>query len=237
MRFGLRTRVAIAFGVLSLVIAAAVSIATYAFASYYLLNQREDAALTRALLDSRAVDASLAVGATPTEALEQIPSVGQSQALVQVFGTWYTAGVTVPPDALPEGLLDLAAAEGGAQQRAEIGGEPYFVVAVQLTDAMYVEVFSLQDLDQTMTIGAWVLAAQTVAAGLIGVLTGRYTVGRLLRPLRRLTRGAQGIASGDLSTRIEETGDRDLDPIAGSFNEMAEAVQSRVQRELSLIHI
>lgn len=137
----------------------------------------------------------------------------------------------MPPDALPEGLLDLAAAEGGAQQRAEIGGEPYFVVAVQLTDAMYVEVFSLQDLDQTMTIGAWVLAAQTVAAGLIGVLIGRYTVGRLLRPLRRLTRGAQGIASGDLSTRIDKTGDRDLDPIAGSFNEMAEAVQSRVQRE------
>ncbi|MEC7000451.1 MAG: hypothetical protein VXX04_01290 [Actinomycetota bacterium] len=96
---------AIAFGVLSLVIAAAVSIATYAFASYYLLNQRESAALTRALLDSRAVDASLAAGATPTEALEQIPSVGQSQALVQVTGTWYTAGVTVPPDALPEGLV------------------------------------------------------------------------------------------------------------------------------------
>ena len=63
MRFGLRTRVEIAFGVLSIVIAAAVSIATYAFASYYLLNQREDAALTRALLDSRAVDASLAAGA------------------------------------------------------------------------------------------------------------------------------------------------------------------------------
>jgi hypothetical protein len=59
MRFGLRTRVAIAFGVISLVIAAAVSSATYLFASYYLLNQREDAALTRALLDSRAVSAAL----------------------------------------------------------------------------------------------------------------------------------------------------------------------------------
>ena len=138
MRFGLRTRVAIAFGLLSLVIAAAVSSATYFFASYYLLSQREDAALTRALLDSRAVGASLAVGATPTEALEQVPSIGQSQALVRVAGTWYTPGVTVPPDALPEGLLETAAAEGGAQQRAEIAGEPYFVVAVQLSDGMYV---------------------------------------------------------------------------------------------------
>jgi len=231
MRFGLRTRVAIAFGLLSLVIAAAVSSATYFFASYYLLSQREDAALTRALLDSRAVGASLAVGATPTEALEQVPSIGQSQALVRVAGTWYTPGVTVPPDALPEGLLETAAAEGGAQQRAEIAGEPYFVVAVQLSDGMYVEVFSLQDLDLTLTIGGWVLAGQTVIAGVVGALIGRYTVGQILRPLRRLSRGAQGIAGGDLGTRIEETGDADLDPIAGSFNEMAEAVQSRIQRE------
>jgi len=230
VRFGLRTRVAIAFGLLSLVIAAAVSSATYFFASYYLLNQREDAALTRALLDSRAVGAQLSTGATPTEALEQIPSIGASQALVRVAGTWYTPGVTVPPDALPVGLLETAASDGGAQQRAEIGGEPYFVVAVQLTDAMYVEVFSLQDLNRTLTIGGWLLIVQTAIAGL-GALIGRYTVGQILRPLRRLGAGARRIASGDLGTRIDETGDRDLDPIAGSFNEMAEAVQSRIQRE------
>ena len=231
MRFGLRTRVAIAFGLLSLVIAAAVSSATYFFAAYYLLNQREDAALTRALLDSRAVAAQLAAGVSPTEALEQVPSVGASQALVRSAGTWYTPGVTVPPDALPEGLLDTAATSGGAQQRAEISGESYFVVAVQLTDAMYVEVFSLQDLDLTLTIGAWVLGAQVLAAGVIGALIGRYTVGQILRPLRRLGAGARRIASGDLGTRIDETGDADLDPIAASFNDMAEAVQSRIQRE------
>lgn len=231
MRFGLRTRVAIAFGVISLVIAAAVSSATYFFASYYLLNQREDAALTRALLDSRAVGAALSGGVAPTQALEQIPAIGSSQALVRVAGTWYTSGITVPPDALPVGLLDTAATAGGSQQRAAIGGEPYFVVAVQLTDGMYVEVFSLADLDRTLTIGAWLLAGQTIVAGAVGVVIGRYTVGQVLRPVLRLGAGTRRIASGDLSTRIDETGDRDLDPIAGSFNEMAEAVQSRIQRE------
>ena len=231
MRLGLRTRVAIAFGLLSLVIATAVSSATYFFAAYYVLNQREDAALTRALLDSRAVGAALSIGATPIEALEQVPSVGASQALVRSADTWYTPGVTVPPDALPVGLLETAAAAGGAQQRADIGGEPYFVVAVQLSDAMYVEVFSLQDLDLTLTIGGWVLAAQVVIAGVVGALIGRYTVGQILRPLRRLGEGTRRIASGDLATRIDETGDADLDPIASSFNEMAEAVQSRIQRE------
>ena len=84
MRLGLRTRVAIAFGLLSLVIATAVSSATYFFAAYYLLNQREDAALTRALLDSRAVGASLSIGATPSKPLNKYrrwaplkPSFGQ----------------------------------------------------------------------------------------------------------------------------------------------------------------
>ncbi|MDA2988148.1 MAG: ATP-binding protein [Actinomycetota bacterium] len=231
MRFGLRTRVAIAFGVISLVIAAAVSSATYFFASYYLLNQREDSALTRALLDSRAVGASLSAGLSPNQSLEQIPTIGSSQALVRVAGTWYTSGVTVPPDALPVGLLETAASAGGAQQRAAIGGDPYFVVAVQLTDAMYVEVFSLADLDRTLTIGAWLLSGQTLVAGAVGVVIGRYTVGQVLRPVLRLGAGTRRIASGDLATRIDETGDRDLDPIASSFNEMAEAVQSRIQRE------
>jgi Signal transduction histidine kinase len=166
-----------------------------------------------------------------TEATEQIP-VDRCLASTRASG-----GHLVYPrcfgslDALPVGLLDSAATNGGAQQRADIGGEPYFVVAVQLTDAMYVEVFSLQDLNRTLTIGGWLLLVQTIIAGGLGALIGRYTVGQILRPLRRLGAGARRIASGDLGTRIDETGDRDLDPIAESFNEMAGAVQSRIQRE------
>jgi len=231
MRLGLRTRVSIAFGVLSFVIAATVAGATYGFAQWYLLNQREDAALTRALLNSRAVAASLDAGVTPTQSLEQIPSVGSSQALLRSADTWYTAGVTVPPDALPVGLLEAALADGGAQQRSGISGEPYFVAALQLSDAMYVEVFSLADLNLTLSIGGWLLAGLTVGAAALGALIGRYTVGQILRPLRTLGAGARRIASGDLGTRIALTSDADLDPIATSFNDMAEAVQSRIQRE------
>jgi len=231
MRLGLRTRVSLAFGVLSFVIAATVAGTTYGFAQWYLLNQREDAALTRALLNSRAVSASLDAGATPTQSLEQIPSVGSSQALLRSADTWYTAGVTVPPDALPFGLLETASAEGGAQQRSGISGDPYYVAALQLSDGMYVEVFSLSDLDLTLSIGGWLLGGLTVGAAALGALIGRYTVGQILRPLRTLSDGARRIASGELGTRIPLTSDTDLDPIANSFNDMAEAVQSRIQRE------
>lgn len=220
-----------AFGLLSLVIAGAVSGATYSVARWYLLNQREDSAITRAVLDSRAAEAALAAGLNPTDALVQIPSVGTSQPMIQVDGIWYTSGVTVPPDALPPSLLDTAATDGGAQQRTTIGDEQYLLVAIEIPDALYVEVFQLRDLSLILTIGGWLLVLQTLAAGLVGVFIGRYTFGQIIRPLSRLGAGARRIASGELSTRIPLTKDPDLDPIAASFNGMAESVQSRIQRE------
>lgn len=231
MRFGLRTRVALAFGVLAFIVASLVAGATYGFARWYLIDQREDAALTRAVLDARAVNASLNSGVEPPQALEQVPSVGTSQSLVRIEGTWYSAGATIPAEDIPLSLLNTAAIDGAAQQRAEVGEDAYYLVAISLPEGVYVEVFSLRDLDLTFTIGGWLLGAQTVVAGLLGFLIGRYTVGQILRPLNRLGAGARRIASGELSTRIALTGDPDLDPIAGSFNGMAEAVQSRITRE------
>jgi two-component system sensor histidine kinase MtrB len=231
MRFGLRARVALAFGLLSLVIAGAVSSATYSVARWYLLSQREDSAITRAVLDSRSVAASLTFGLTPVAALEQVPSVGTSQPMVQVTGVWYTSGVTVPPDALPVSLLSVAAKDGGSQQRTTIGDEQYLLVAIQLDTGIYVEVFPLRELDLVLTIGGWLLVTQTLIAGIIGIFIGRYTFAQIIRPLLRLGAGARRIASGEFSTRIPLTRDPDLDPIAESFNGMAESVQSRIKRE------
>ena len=231
MRFGLRTRVALAFGLLSLIIAGAVSGATYSVARWYLLNQREDSAITRAVLDSRSVDASLAADLTPVTALEQVPSVGTSQPMIQVQGVWYTSGVTVPPASLSASLLSTAAKDGGSQQRTTIGDQEYLLVAIQLGTSVYVEVFPLRDLDLVLTIGGWLLVIQTLFAGIIGVFVGRYTFARIIRPLLRLGAGARRIASGEFSTRIQLMRDPDLDPIAASFNGMAESVQSRIKRE------
>ena len=52
-----------------------------------------------------------------------------------------------------------------------------------------------------------------------------------MRPLRRMGAGAQRLAAGDLTVRLPDTGDPDLDPISDSFNEMAVAVASRIERE------
>jgi signal transduction histidine kinase len=218
------------FAVLSLLVAGTVSATTYAFASWYLLDQRESASLTRAALDSRAVGAYLDAGAVPGDALDQIPSVGTSQPMVRIDGTWYTSAVTVPPDALPAGLL-TAAEPTGAQQRFDIASDPYYAVAIPVPSGMYVEVFPLRDLDRTLTWGGWVLVGLSLIAAMFGAIIGASAVGRILGPVRRLGGGARRIAGGELSTRIDLTGDPDLDPIAASFNDMAEAVQARIARE------
>lgn len=231
MKLRLRTRVALAFAMLSLIVAGSVSAATYAFASWYLVGQRESASLTRAVLDARATAAYLDAGATPSDALGQIPSVGTSQPMVRVDGTWYTAAVTVPPDALPESLL-ANAQPSGAQQRFSISDGLYFGVAIPVNDDMYVEIFPLRDLDRTLTWGGWILVILTLGAAVLGGLIGEAAVGRVLDPVRRLSGGARRLAGGDLATRIAVSGDPDLDPIATSFNEMAESVQARIAREV-----
>ena len=228
---GLRARVALTFGILSLAVAVAVSGTTYLLARVYLLNQRETAALTRALLDARAVSAGLEAGSPPARVLEQIPSVGTSQPLLFVDGAWYTAGVTVSPESLPEDLAVVTAQTGGAWQRFAVGGDPYLAVSVALPDGLYVEVFGLQDLDNTLVIAGWVLLALALASFGVGAAVGRGAGARILAPLRGISEGAGQVARGDYSVRLPSTGDPDLDPIGVSFNEMAQAVQDQFARE------
>ncbi len=61
------------------------------------------------------------------------------------------------------------------------------------------------------------MAKAVLAALLVLVIT---TV-LITRPIRRLTEGAQRLASGDLTTRVRRGGAREVDELAGAFNRMA----------------
>jgi signal transduction histidine kinase len=67
----------------------------------------------------------------------------------------------------------------------------------------------------------------TLSAGLIGFTMSR----NVMKPLRRVSMAAKKIATGGLDTRLEPENDPDLDQLISSFNEMANAVQSRIERE------
>ena len=231
MRFGLRTRVALVFAVLSMVVAVLVASGIYLVSRSYLTNQRQSAGLTRALLDARSVDAAIAGGTPPGVVLNQLPVVGTSLALIRVGTEWYSRGSTVAPSDIPVSLIDLTLAEGGAQQTVRIGDAYYFAVGVYTRSGLYVELFPLTDLLETLRNGALLLVLLALGAFAVGGAIGRYVGGRLMRPLQRLGAGARQLADGDLTVRLPDTGDPDLDPISDSFNEMAVAVASRIERE------
>lgn len=231
MRFGLRTRVALVFAVLSMVVAVLVASGIYLVSRSYLTNQRQSAGLTRALLDSRSVDAAIAGGTQPGEVLSQLPVVGASQALMRVGTVWYSRGSTVAPSDIPESLIDRTLTEGGAQQTFVIGDQYYYAVAVYTRSGLYVELFPLGELLETLRNGALLLILLALGAFVVGGAIGRYVGGLLMRPLRRMGSGARRLADGDLTVRLPDTGDPDLDPISDSFNEMAVAVASRIERE------
>ena len=66
---------------------------------------------------------------------------------------------------------------------------------------------------------------------MFGVLLGWFAANRAVRPLADAAQAAQAIAGGRLDTRLEPTDDPDLRVLANSFNDMAAALQARVERD------
>ncbi|MCU0299990.1 MAG: HAMP domain-containing histidine kinase [Candidatus Nanopelagicales bacterium] len=231
MRFGLRSRVALVFAVLSMLVALVVSTGIYLASRAYLTNQRETTSLSRALTDARSVDAAIAGGMQPGRALAQLPVVGSSQALMRVGTQWFSRGASVLPADLPTSLIDMALSSGGGQQRIAVGDETFYAVSVYTRSGLYVELFPLEELEAILDDARVILAILAIVAFLVGGAVGSLIGRRLMRPLELLGAGAQQLASGDLSVRLPDTGDPDLDPISDSFNEMAVAVASRIDRE------
>jgi len=228
---GLQTRVTVAISMFALLTALVVSIPTYVFASNYLLEQRENSSLSRALVNTNVVEVALSEGDAPAEALAAVPTVGDSQPMLFYDAVWYTQGVSVTPEDLPMALLQ-AADPAGAMQRFELdSGEPYFAVATPVTEGIYVEAFPLTELNNAIRAIGLLLAGVSVAAMVAGALLGRSTGRRILRPLREISETAHEITEGNLGARLEPTEDPDLQPIAQAFNEMTSTVEDRLERE------
>jgi len=104
-------------------------------------------------------------------------------------------------------------------------------VKIAELDADYFEAFRLGPTEDTLRTILVTLIVGSVVTILLASFAGWWTSGRLLRPLGRITDAAGEIAAGDLDTRVVREGDPDLDRLADSFNDMADAVQTRIERE------
>ncbi|MFT3854349.1 MAG: HAMP domain-containing sensor histidine kinase [Ilumatobacteraceae bacterium] len=137
-------------------------------------------------------------------------------------------------EAFPSSLRDLVAMRQSGQQRFSLNSEPYVAVGVYIraVDASYFEAFPMTDTNRTLRYLATALAIGAGVTTLIAAGLGWWTSRRLLRPLSRVSIAASEIAGGGLDARMAPEEDPDLALLATSFNGMADAVQTRIEREV-----
>ena len=73
------------------------------------------------------------------------------------------------------------------------------------------------------------LAVAAALAGLIALALGAFFTGRLIRPLRRMTRQVERIGAGEYEARLPAASDDEIGRLAGAINRMAGQVEQSVK--------
>ncbi|HEX2150126.1 MAG TPA: HAMP domain-containing sensor histidine kinase, partial [Actinomycetota bacterium] len=231
---GLRARATLAWGIIALVLSAALATFAYQVTRDQLVEERQQNAVTQGYLNARLVRNTLMAGEPQlSEALSAVGGSAQSVVLARVGGEWFSGSVGIGPNSLPSSLAEVVASGRAARQLVEVDGEPYvwIGVAIPAFNARYFELVPMDDIERTLDGLARGLALSALVATLAGAAIGWLASGRILKPLRQFTSAAESIAEGSFDTRIQTTDDRDLRVLARSFNRMADAVQQRIDRE------
>jgi len=232
----LRTRVTLFFAFIALLAGIVLIGVTYGFARNNLFNERTTTAKTQAFKNAN--DVRDVMTNDPVEIGDFIENDLRTEAdgfavLASSQEDEVRSDLTHPLTEFPRRLVDTVWAGRSAVEFASINGDEFITVGVAIAehDTGYFEAFPLRSTENTLTS---ILTALTLGAAgtlLLATLFGLATSRRLLRPLSQVADAAEDIASGGLDTRLAPESDPDLDRLAGSFNEMADAVQTRIERE------
>jgi two-component system, OmpR family, sensor histidine kinase MtrB len=235
-RLSLRSRVTLLFLLLGIGTSLFLSAASYFTARSYLLERRDEVVERQAFNNAQLIRSQLRN--RRSEAFELISGVRTEQngfAILHLSpeNLYFSQEIRFTQSALPADLVDATLNGLTARQRFTLDGQPYAAVGVYIAEigAHYFEAFPLSDERRTLNVIASALVIGVLAIGVLATLVGWWVSRRLLRPLERVSEAAGEIAGGGLDTRLEQEDDPDLSRLITSFNDMADAVQTRIERE------
>jgi two-component system sensor histidine kinase MtrB len=225
----LRRRLTLAF-----MLVAGISAAALAGGSYLVVRQaRLDDSLDRSLEQARlnlVVGAELLPDEGPPAVLDAYARRGSFATVLVADGQDFPSSLSVGLAQVPGGIRRIVAEDQLAYERTEVAGTRYLVVGgrVPATEAEAYFFFSeeeirddLADLRTILLVG---LSAVLLVAGLVGTLLARRT----LAPVARASDAARSLAEGLLATRLPVEREDEFGAWASSFNEMAEALQTKI---------
>lgn len=233
----LRTRVTLFFSLTALVASLALAVVTYAVARSVLIDQRQETARTQAYANAKTVFDQLKVFDQLSDDQEFDMAIlrteGGGFGMLIADGQFNYTDFSHSDEDFPVELLAAVANGRSAQQRYELDGEPFVAVGIDMPayNARYFEALPMASTESNLRAIATALTIGSVVTIVLAGMLGWWTSRRLLRPLSRVATAAGEIASGGLDARLPAESDPDLDRLASSFNEMADAVQTRIERE------
>ncbi|MGH3291379.1 MAG: sensor histidine kinase [Trebonia sp.] len=229
----LRTRVAIAVGVVVFCALAVVAAVVYPAVGAD-LRGKNDQSLIQAADDAPTVAAQLKQARTP---LGQLVPFGDTE--LQIL-----AAATVGPTAGFVGVTgqDVLVALGKDKpyfRDEAYGSVVYRIYTMQFagTPGTLVRVAApLSDATSTQTALGWLLAALVPSAAIGAAVVARLAAGRMLRPVGRLTETVERIRdTGDLSAPIETPGQDEISRLGQAFAAMTAALDESVGTQRRLV--
>jgi signal transduction histidine kinase len=225
----------VAFAVTALVVAMVLAALTFGLARSYLLDQREAAAERQAYVNARLARAALRADHPDVPGLLTNLSGGTaSDAVLRYRDEWFSTSVSFASDSLPSDLVRTVTSGHAALQRFNgSDGTPRLAVGVPVAaaDAYYFEQFGLDELDRSLALLTRALCFGVAGAAAAAAVVGRVAANRVVRPLGPVADAAERIAAGELDTRLTDVLDPDLRRLTDAFNEMAVALEARIDRE------
>ncbi|SEG39768.1 two-component system, OmpR family, sensor histidine kinase MtrB [Saccharopolyspora kobensis] len=237
--FGLRTRLLIAFGLLSVVTAAAVAGVSYVQARNLVLQQSQDASVraTTTRLETLYPLRNPAPG--PVELGEIADVVRDRNTSAIAFCGDERSRDDFPVQLIPADLRREVDRGKIVWQRIRPRGVPILVTGVPLmvvnadgsVQPSGIQVYTVRDLmAEEEDIGSLAIQSWGIGGAALGlaVVLALFAARGVLRPVRELSDAAQRLGSGDLETRISVRGNDELAQVARTFNETAAELERHV---------
>ena len=233
-RLGLRTRVLLMFSLGSLLLAVFLAAAAYSFTRSSLLTQRDRTAVAEVSKNADLAGTELA-NDSAVAAIAALGAQDVSQIVIYDGGAPEASG-TFDAGEIPQALLTRVRDDQvAARMVGLVDDAPAIIVGIPLVDvgvdAAYFEAVDISEIEETLGSVGLSLFFGALITSMFGVVLGWFAANRAVRPLADAAQAAQLIAGGRLDTRLEPSDDPDLRTLAQSFNDMASALQSRVERD------
>jgi two-component system sensor histidine kinase MtrB len=239
--WGLRTRLLLAFALLSVVTAAAVAGGSYVQARNLILRQAQDAAVQAMTTRLEALFPLRDPEPGPAQLGEIAGTVidRDSSAVAVYRGVHSAAGLD--PGAIPAELRQTVGKGKIAWQRVRWNTGPVLIIGAPLmivrpnhtTQASGIEVYTARSLlaeqgsIEQLAGRAWLIGGVALVFAIVLALLAARGV---LRPVRELGDAARRLGEGDLRARVAVHGSDELAEVARTFNTTAAELEQHVER-------